>query len=402
MTLKTSLLFISSCCVFLSGCQGQPAQSPRQPLPSSNKLIGGGCDGCALLYVGRPATINSVDTSAGWFEGGQKLLVTGTVFKPDGKTPAPNVILYYWHTDNKGYYSPTPQQVPQARLHGHIRGWIQTGQKGEYALYTSRPAPYPNRDLPAHIHTAIKEPTIDTEYYLDEFVFDDDPLLTGAKRKALENRGGSGILRILLSGDLQIAEHNIVLGLHIPNYPQAAQWKNQSGLQLGEASPSFTPFHAFGPDQGTKTCPVCKYGRYHGLLYFVGNKPNWPDIKAWLRFLEAESRQRGKYLKAYFVYGNQKGYDPAERQQELAQIGAELNLKNVALTFVPSLEDRESEVYLNKINPTVSSTLILYRQTTIIDKFIDYKPTATHFKSIQDLLNHTQSPYLDLPEPTHR
>ena len=118
--------------------------------------------------------------------------------------------------------------------------------------------------------------------------------------------------------------------------------------------------------------------------------------------MEAESRQRGKYLKAYFVYGNQKGYDPAERQQELAQIGAELNLKNVALTFVPSLEDRESEVYLNKINPTVSSTLILYRQTTIIDKFIDYKPTATHFKSIQDLLNHTQSPYLDLPEPTHR
>lgn len=134
----------------------------------------------------------------------------------------------------------------------------------------------------------------------------------------------------------------------------------------------------------------------------MGNKPNWPDITVWLRFLEAESRQWGKYLKAYFIYGNEKGYDPAERHKELAQIGAELNLKNIALTFVPSLKDRESEVYLNKINPTVSSTLVLYRQTTIIDTFIDYKPTATHFKTIQDLLNHTQSRYMDLPEPTHR
>ena len=34
---------------------------------------------------------------------------------------------------------------------------------------------------------------IENEYYIDEFVFDDDVLLTGAKRKALENRGGSGV-----------------------------------------------------------------------------------------------------------------------------------------------------------------------------------------------------------------
>ncbi len=53
--------------------------------------------------------------------------------------------------------------------------------------------------IPAHIHTSIKEPNIDNEYYIDEFVFDDDKLLTGAKRKALENRGGSGVLRVLIS-----------------------------------------------------------------------------------------------------------------------------------------------------------------------------------------------------------
>ncbi|GAB4028771.1 dioxygenase family protein [Spirosoma koreense] len=311
MTFKLIALLISICFIGLSGCQGQPDKPPvRQPV-ATNKPVGGVCDGCELLFVGLPAIINSVDTSAGWYEGGQKLVVTGTVYKPDGKTPAPDVILYYWHTDRNGYYAATDQQTGPARRHGHIRGWIQTDAEGKYTLYTSRPAPYPNRDLPAHIHIAVKEPTIDTEYYLDEFVFDDDPLLTTTKRKALENRGGSGVLRVLLDGDRQIAEHTIVLGLNIPHYPQAVKAAKQSGLSIGEASPSFTPFHAFGPDKGTKTCPVCKYGRHHGLLYFVGNNPDWPEIKAWLRFLEAASSQRPTYRKAYFIYGNEKKYDPA-------------------------------------------------------------------------------------------
>ena len=63
----------------------------------------------------------------------------------------------------------------------------------------------------------------DTDNYenvvIDEFVFDDDILLTEEKRKKLENRGGSGILKVLNKGDLQIAAHNIILGLNIPNYP---------------------------------------------------------------------------------------------------------------------------------------------------------------------------------------
>jgi protocatechuate 3,4-dioxygenase beta subunit len=73
--------------------------------------------------------------------------------------------------------------------------------------------------MPAHIHPSIKEPNIDNEYYIDDFVFDDDKLLTSEKRKEVENRGGNGILKVAISGDLQIAERDIILGLNIPNYP---------------------------------------------------------------------------------------------------------------------------------------------------------------------------------------
>jgi protocatechuate 3,4-dioxygenase beta subunit len=248
---------------------------------------------------------------------------------------------------------------------------------------------------------SIKEPNIENEYYIDEFVFDDDKLLTGEKRKALENRGGSGVLRVLISSEIQIAEHNIILGLNIPNYPETNKSEKQSGLEIGEDNPSFIPFHAFGPDEGTRTCPVCKYGRFHGIVYFVGNNPNWNDIKKWLTFLEKESIKRNKYLKAYFVYGNEKDYNKDTRQKELENIGIELNLKNIALTFVPSMKDTESEVNLNKINPNVENTFIIYRHRTIIDKFIDLKPTVENLKKISNTLDKTKSEYFNLQEPIH-
>ena len=387
----------------MTGCNGQTKTntSTLQTTTQKNKLVGGGCDGCEIMYVGMPTNISAVDTSAGWKEQGQKILVTGVTYKIDGKTPVPNVIIYYWQTDNNGYYSPENGMDGNAKRHGHIRGWVKTDENGKYSIYTIKPAPYPNDNIPAHIHTSIKEPNIDNEYYIDEFVFDNDKLLTGTKRKALENRGGSGILRVLNSDNLQIAEHNIILGLNIPNYPTAQKIEKQSGLQIGENNPSFIPYHAFGPDKGTRTCPVCKYGRYHGIIYFVGNNPNWEEIKKWLTFLEQESITRSKYLKAYFVYGNEKKYNKIQREKELEKIGRELQLKNIALTFVPSMTDTESEVNLNKINPTVENTFVIYRHRTIIDKLIDLKPSADNFKIISNTLDKTKSEYFNLSEQKH-
>lgn len=385
----------------LTSCNGQTKDSNKAD-KNDSKVIGGPFENADFMYIGMPDKINSVDTSTGWTQSGQKLLITGTIYKRDGKTPAPNVILYYYHTDVNGYYADKEGLDRRVIRHGYIRGWVKSDENGKYSIYTVRPAPYPNSDSPAHIHPAIKEPNIDKEYYIDEFVFDDEKLLTGEKRKAMENRGGSGILRVLISGDLQVAEHNIILGLNIPNYPENIKEDLQSGLHIGEDNPSFIPYHAYGPDKGTRTCPVCKYGRYHGIVYFVGNNPTWENIKKWLTFLEQESVKRSKYLKAYFVYGNENGYNKDTRQKELEQIGDELNLKNVALTFVPSMADRESEVYLNKINPNVENTFIIYRYRSIIDKFINLEPTKENFQILSETLDKTKSKYFNLPEPKHQ
>ncbi len=389
-TIFLLLLFIA--------CDGQTKNS----VSKDDKTVGGGCDGCELMYIGMPEKISSTDTSPGWNEAGQKLMVTGTVFQIDGRTPAPNVIIYYWQTGHTGRYTPADGMDERIRRHGHIRGWVKTDANGKYMIKTIRPAPYPNDVLPAHIHLSVKEPDVANEYYTDEINFDDDRLLIPYKKKhPFENRGGSGVVRILLKDSLQIAEHDIVLGLNIPGYPKKPETSKISGLNIGEDQPSFIPFHAFGMDKGTQTCPVCKYGRYHGILYFTGNQPDWNEIKSWLLFLEQESEKRKNYLKVYFIYGNEKNYTKQSRQAELEKLGNELHIRNMALTFVPSFADEATEAYLNKINPAVKNTFIIYRHRSIVDKYIDLKPMPDNFKMLSESLSRTQGDYFDLPEPEH-
>ncbi|MPR32924.1 dioxygenase family protein [Salmonirosea aquatica] len=355
--------------VFIS-CESRSQQQKSSASPK--ELIGGGCDGCEIMYIGMPIRMNSTDTSVGWRGTRTKLLVTGTVYQVDGRTPAPNVIVYYWQTDDQGYYSKNSMLTGEAVRHGARRGWMQTGADGKYALYTNRPAPYPGRDIPAHIHLSIKEPNLPNEYYVDELVFDDDPLLTTAKRKALENRGGSGVLRPREENGIQVARHDIILGLHIPHYLATTSANKRTGLSIGEESPSFTPYHAWGPDKGSKACPVCKYGRNYGILYFVGATESWDNFKKWLVLLEKLSGEKRDQLKVYLVC--EAGGTPEKTQRQLEQVGRELDIQNLALTFVPDFGDQESDVYLNKLDAKAVNTFIVYNSRVIIDTYTNLRP----------------------------
>lgn len=184
--------------------------------------VGGPCEGCEASHES-PVPFEKLEPFVklpdvtSW-SGKKPLAVNGIVFKADGKTPAPGVVLYVYHTDETGHYTAKPGAKGWERRHGSLRGWMRTDAKGFYKFVTLRPAPYPGHTDPAHIHVVVKEPGL-PEYYLDEFLFDDDPLLTPAFRQKLENRGGSGILKLKDVGNMVKAERNIYLGRNIPNYP---------------------------------------------------------------------------------------------------------------------------------------------------------------------------------------
>lgn len=150
---------------FLTSCNGKIKQEPNEN--KQMKQVGGGCEGCELMYVGIPKKISTEHISVGWTEGKQKLILTGKVFNLDGKTPASEVIIYYWHTDDNGLYASDNQTPKQAKEHGKLRGWVKSDKSGNYTIKTSRPAAYPNDNIPQHIHLSIKEPDITNEYYAD-------------------------------------------------------------------------------------------------------------------------------------------------------------------------------------------------------------------------------------------
>jgi protocatechuate 3,4-dioxygenase beta subunit len=85
----------------------------------------------------------------------------------------------------------------------------------------------------------------------------------------------------------------------------------------------------------------------------------------------------------------------------LENIGNELQLKSIALTFVPSFTDKESEVNLNKINPEVDNTFIIYKNRSIIDKLMDLEPTEENFNRISQTLDKTKNDYFNLSAPKH-
>ena len=363
---------------------------------AQGQLVGGGCDGCELMYVDMPEKISHESKSPAWNSEGQKLMITGTVYQTDGKTPAPNVIIYYWQTDRNGFYSDQINLNPKAKRHGYIRGWVKSNSKGHYEIYTIRPGAYPNRSEPAHIHLSIKEPNIKDEYYVDALIFDDDILITSQYRQKQPNRGGSGVLRTLSAANKLIAEHNIILGLNIPNYPKNNNPILDSGQDIGEDFHSITPYHAWGNDINTKTCPVCRYGRYFGILYFI-NEFEPGENKKWLTFLEQLSLKWGNHLKVYLIFGSAKKYGFNQTKNDLNALGEKLEIKHLALTFVPSFIDKDSDIHLAKINPEMKNTFIIYKNRKIIGKHINLDANQTNFENLSHVLDQN-SKFFDLKE----
>ena len=184
---------------------------------SQKNLVGGPCEGCEAIYEYGNSVLHPVDTLPNFKKLPHPIKISGVIYKADGKTPANDVIIYVYHTDDKGIYPKKENARGWERRHGYLRGWMKTKNDGSYTFYTSRPASYPNTTIPQHIHITIKEPGIN-EYYLADYYFADDPNLPAAIKNRRNHRGGSGIITLQKRGDLYEATRDIVLGKHIPNY----------------------------------------------------------------------------------------------------------------------------------------------------------------------------------------
>ena len=146
-------------------------------------------------FINMPATLTSTMTITNEKEAGNKLIISGTIFKADGITPYPGIILYAYHTDSKGYYSKNGNETGVQKWHGRLHGWCKTDNNGHYRIQTIRPARYPDNTMPAHIHAAIKTDS-GQMYWITDYVFKDDYLVNEKYLSSLVNVGGTGVVDI--------------------------------------------------------------------------------------------------------------------------------------------------------------------------------------------------------------
>lgn len=119
-------------------------------------------------------------------EPGVKIVVNGTVTNNSGK-PLSNVLIYFYQTSDKGWYSDTAVHIlirEGDHRHARIFGYVKTNAEGKFQIMSIRPNGYPKSDLAAHIHIQMwKE---DGKLLLGipgELQFDDDIRMTEQRRQ---------------------------------------------------------------------------------------------------------------------------------------------------------------------------------------------------------------------------
>ena len=99
-----------------------------------------GCARDGKLLAQAPA--GSETSTAPWHislvsdaEPGEPLIVSGTIYAPDGRTPLEGISLFVYQTDATGRYSTTGGDNRNTRIHGLMR----TNSDGRYEFRTIKP-----------------------------------------------------------------------------------------------------------------------------------------------------------------------------------------------------------------------------------------------------------------------
>jgi protocatechuate 3,4-dioxygenase beta subunit len=143
-------------------------------------------------------------------ESGETMIISGTIYLPNGKTPAKDAILSVWQTDAKGYYIPSGGGAGE--LHPRIHGRMETGSDGKYEFRTIKPGQYPSHTSAAHVHGHISAP--DFPEYAIIYYFEGDDLITDKNRTELnKHRGGTpSIIKLTRdSSGVLIGHRDIIL-----------------------------------------------------------------------------------------------------------------------------------------------------------------------------------------------
>lgn len=81
-------------------------------------------DNISGVFDDAPSGLSHVANIASKDEPGERIWISGIIYESDGKTPAKNVLMYFYHTNAKGIYAKRGDEPRDsyAWWHGYNRG----------------------------------------------------------------------------------------------------------------------------------------------------------------------------------------------------------------------------------------------------------------------------------------
>ena len=136
-------------------------------------MAAAGAPSRARLGPGGEVERTAATVAAG--RGGQGLVVEGTVYRADCRTPLAGASVAAWQTTAAGEYGPG-QGTGDERC-CYLAAALRTDRQGRYRFETVKPGHYKGeeRPPPAHIHVEVQHP--DATGLLTELLLEGDPWL---------------------------------------------------------------------------------------------------------------------------------------------------------------------------------------------------------------------------------
>lgn len=135
----------------------------------------------------------------------------------------------------------------------------------------------------------------------------------------------------------------------------------QSGLTPGTDVVAWEPKHLTGPDQGTKTCPVCTYLAQPVVLVFAKDNKNTNELAKNLEQLA--KYWKDEHLKVFLIIsdGNEKGIN---------QLAGQLDLQDLSVCLLRE-ETREKDLANYQINPEADNSIMIYHDFVVQSNFVN-------------------------------
>jgi protocatechuate 3,4-dioxygenase beta subunit len=143
--------------------RGETAQGGERPVATD-------APSTASLGPGGEVERTAETVAAG--RGGDRLVVEGTVYRADCRTPLAGASIAVWQTNAKGEYG--PGQGTAGEQCCYLGAALRTDERGRYRIETVKPGHYKGeaQPPPAHIHFEVRHP--DATGVLTELLFEGD------------------------------------------------------------------------------------------------------------------------------------------------------------------------------------------------------------------------------------